>query len=397
MNAPPVAPRLVSLDAFRGATIAAMLLVNNPGSWSDIYAPLKHAEWHGWTYTDTVFPFFLWIVGVAIPLSFAKRLGQGARRSDLFRHVCLRAGVIFALGLFLNSFGTLIDGSLAKKGAGGWCADWAANVRILGVLQRIALCYLAASAIYLTARWRGQIAWATGLLAGYWLLMRFVPVPGVGAGILDEKGNLSQWLDQLILGAHCYHGTKFYDPEGILSTLPAIATCLLGVLTGEWLRTDRPAGEKIAWLLVAGNLLLLTGAFMDLAFPINKKLWTSSFTVLMAGLAMNCFGVWYWLIDVQGWRAWARPFVVFGMNAIAMFVLAGVIGRLLIELRVPGAEGKSLALKTWIWDHLFLTLTQGETPWCSVKCASLLYALGFVSLFFLIAWGMYRRKWFMKV
>jgi predicted acyltransferase len=397
MNAPPTASRLVSLDAFRGATIAAMLLVNNPGTWSELYPPLKHAEWHGWTFTDTVFPFFLWIVGVAIPLSFAKRLAQGARRAELFRHVLIRAAIIFALGLFLSSFGSLIDGSLAKKGLGTWLADWFANVRILGVLQRIALCYLAASAIYLTTRLRGQIVWTVGLLIGYWLVMRCVPVPGGGVGVFDEKGNLSQWLDQAVLGAHCYKGTKFYDPEGLLSTLPALATCLLGIFTGEWLRTERTPAEKVAWLLVAGNLLLFAGALMDLAFPINKKIWTSSFSVFMAGLAMNCFGVCYWLIDVQGWGGWARPFVIFGMNAIAMFVLAGVIGRAIMEISVPLADGQSLALRTWLWDRLFLALTRGETPWCSVKFVSLLYALSFVSVFFLIAWGMYRRKWFIKV
>jgi predicted acyltransferase len=397
MNTPPAAHRLVSLDAFRGATVAAMLLVNNPGSWKDTYAPLRHADWHGWTFTDTVFPFFLWIVGVALPLSFAKRLAQGAKPADLFRHALVRAGIIFALGLFLNSFGSLIDGSVARKGAGTWLGDWAQSVRILGVLQRIALCYLAASAIYLTTCLRGRIVWTVGLLAGYWLVMRWAPVAGGSTGGFDEQGNFSQWLDQLVLGAHCYKGTKTYDPEGLFSTLPAIATCLLGVLTGEWMRTERPPAERVAWLLVAGNLMLFAGGLMDLACPINKKIWTSTFSVFMAGLAMNCFGVWYWLIDVQGWRAWARPFVIFGMNAIAMFVLAGVIGRAIAEIPMPAAAGQSLSLRSWIWDRCFLALTRGEPALCSANFASLLYALSFVALLFGIAWLMYRRKWFIKV
>lgn len=397
MNAPSAEARLASLDAFRGATVAGMLLVNNPGSWSAIYAPLRHAEWHGWTFTDTIFPFFLWIVGVAIPIAFARRLAEGAKRTGLFRHVLLRAGIIFALGLLLNTSGALLDGSLWRDGPGQWLRDWFGGVRIMGVLQRIALCYLAASAIYLTTRLRGRILWTVALLLGYWLLLCWVPVPGGEAGVFDERRNLSQWLDQVVLGAHCYHGTKFYDPEGLLSTLPAIATCLLGVLAGEWLRAARPPAERVAWLMVAGNVLLFVGAVWDLAFPINKKIWTSSYAVFMAGLAANCFGVWYWLIDAQGWRGWARPFVAFGMNALAMFVLAGLIGRALVEFRLPGVEGAGPTLKAWLWQTLFLPPTRGDAAWWSVEFASLLYALGFVAVFFLIAWVMYRRKWFIKV
>jgi predicted acyltransferase len=309
----------------------------------------------------------------------------------------VRAAILFGLGLCLNSAGALMDGSMASLGLGGWLGEWLANVRIMGVLQRIALCYLAAVAIYLTSGPRGRVTWTLGLLLGYWLLLRFVPVPGAGAGVFDPRGNLSQWLDALVLGAHCYPGTRFYDPEGLLSTLPAIATCLLGVLAGEWLRTERPLVERLAGLFLAGNLLLFTGALMDLAFPINKQLWTSSYAVLMAGLAMNCLGVCCWLMDLQGWRSWARPFVVFGMNALALFVLAGLVGRALVAIHLPGTEGKEPALKTWLWQHLFLPLTHGDAPLCSVEFASLLYAVCFVSVFFLIAWVMYRKQWFIKV
>ena len=397
MNASPPTSRLVSLDAFRGAAVATMLLVNNPGSWTEVYAPLRHAEWHGWTFTDTVFPFFLWIVGVAIPLAFARRLAQGASRGELLRHAFVRAAIICGLGLLLNSLGSLLDGSLLRDGPVAWGSHWAGRVRIAGVLQRIGLCYLGASAIYLHTGTRGRVGWVVGLLAGYWLLMRWVPAPGGMAGVFAERGNLSQWLDELVLGAHCYSGTKFYDPEGLLSTLPAIGTCLLGVLTGQWMATDRQPAEKTAWLLVAGNVLLFLGGLMDLALPINKKIWTSSFTVFMAGLAMNCFGVWYWLIDVQGWRKWATPFVIFGMNAISMFVLAGVVGRLLIAIKVPGAGGKPTGLNTWLWDNLFLAVAPGTGNSAVLKFLSLCWALGFVGALFLVAFAMYRRKWFIRV
>jgi predicted acyltransferase len=389
--------RLMSLDAFRGATIAAMMLVNNPGSWKDVYPPLLHAEWHGWTFTDIVFPFFLWIVGVAIPLSFARRLDQGQDRVQLFSHVVRRSVVLFGLGLFLSLFGYLIDGSISEKGLLAWLQHVAANLRIPGVLQRIAVCYLIASAICLGTRMRGQLLWTGGLLAAYWLAMKLVPVPGYGAGVLDEQGNLSQYLDHLLLGAHVYRGTRIYDPEGIVSTLPAIATCLFGVLTGQLLQSPRSVEEKTAWLFVAGNLLLLAGQVMSLWLPINKKLWTSSYSVFMAGLALNCFAVGYWLIDVKGWKRWAKPLAIYGMNAITVFVLAGILGRLSLEIQMTGAEGKSVTIKTFLYETLLAPLAAGEHPLCSPKFASLLWALGYVVALYLVAWLMYRRRWFLKV
>jgi len=387
------AQRLMSLDVFRGATIAAMMLVNNPGNWGAVYPQLLHAPWHGWTFTDLVFPFFLWIVGVAIPLSVARRLEQGQSRRELFGHAARRALILFGLGLFLNSFSYFLHGDLWRDFP-GWLHDYATSVRIPGVLQRIAVCYLAATAVFLLTGLRGQVLATVLCLAGYWALMMLVPVPGYGAGVLEKQGNLSQYLDNLILngpviGTHVWKTAGTWDPEGILSTLPAIASCLFGVLTGHLLRSKLIPEAKTSWMFVGGCGLLLAGQIWDAWLPINKNLWTSSYAVFMAGMALLCFGVCYWLVDVQGWRRWAQPFAIYGMNAITVFVLAGVLGRLSLEIKVSGAGDKPLALKTWLFNGL-----SGWVP--DPKIASLLWAILYVLMLYAIAYAMYRRKWFIK-
>jgi predicted acyltransferase len=396
----------MSLDVFRGATIASMMLVNNPGNWGAAYKPLLHAPWHGWTFTDLVFPFFLWIVGVAVPLSMSRRIEQGQSRAELLMHVIRRSIILFALGLFLNSFSWLIDGSLWRDGFGAWLHNWLTNVRIPGVLQRIAVCYLIASLIFLRTRVRGQIVWTAGLLAVYWALMMLVPVPGSGAGVLEKQGNLCEYIDNAILngpiiGTHVWKTAGTWDPEGIFSTIPAIATCLFGILTGHLLRSKLSSESKTAWLFTGGALLQLAGVVMDIWLPINKNLWTSSYSVFMAGMAATCFAVCYWLIDVQGWRRWAKPFAIYGMNAITVFVLAGVLGRLSIEIKVAGEAGRQIALKTFLYEKFFLPFASPETaPFAgflaSPKNASLLWALMYVAMLYLIAWAMYRKKWFVR-
>ncbi len=375
--------RLVSLDAFRGATIAAMLLVNNPGSWSDIYPPLEHAPWHGWTFTDMIFPAFLWIVGVAMTLAFARRVEGGADRGALFRHVTMRAAIIFALGLFLAAFpfGLLPAHHFSL-----------ATVRIPGVLQRIAVCYLAASAIFLRTSWRGQLGWVLGLLAGYWALLKMVPVPGYGPGILEPTGNLAWWIDSHVLAGHTWSGAPApgFDPEGILSTLPAIASTLLGALAGHLLRRPEAGSAKAARLGTLGLGLLLVGFVLSRWLPINKNLWTSSYAVFMAGWATVFCAGFYWLIDVRGWRRWAVPLEIYGLNAIVMFVLAGLVGRLLVLIKWSDAHGPAVTLKGWIYQGLFV-------PLASPVNASLLFALAFVIAHFVIAWAMWRRKWFVKI
>ncbi len=376
--------RLVSLDAFRGATIAGMLLVNNPGTWSAIYPPLAHAQWHGWTFTDTIFPSFLWIVGVSLTLSTARRVEAGADRAQLFRHVLQRAAVIFGLGLLLAAFpfGLLPTHHFAPL-----------SLRIPGVLQRIAVCYLVASAIFLRTGWRGQLVWAVALLLGYWALLTLVPVPGYGAGMIDQpKGNLAWWIDSHLLAGHTWSGAPApgFDPEGILSTLPAIATVLCGTLAGYWLRGVRAPARTSLGLVVGGAVLLAIGAGWGSAFPINKNLWTSSYTVFMAGWAALWLGVFQWTIDVRGWRGWALPFTIYGMNALAMFVLAGLIGRLLTLIQWTGAAGARVTLKGAIYDNLFAS-------WLSPLNASLAFAVSFVLVFLAVATAMWRRGWFIKV
>lgn len=361
--------RLLSLDVFRGATIAAMILVNNAGDWNNVYAPLLHAQWHGWTFTDLIFPSFLWIAGVAMTLSFAKRVEAGASRQRLLPHVLRRAALLFALGLFLNGFPFFpLD-----------------RLRIPGVLQRIAICYLAAAAIYLYTRVRGQALILAGLLAVYWMLMAWTPVPGCGAGALERDCNFAKYVDGLFLSGHMYPATKTWDPEGIVSTLPSIATTLFGVLTGHLLRYAAPLAEKAAWMLTGGAALLAAGSFWDHFLPINKNIWTSSYAVFAAGMSMSGFGCCYWLIDGRGWKRFVRPFAIYGSNAITVYALSGMLARTLGLVKIGEAS-----LKQVIYQGVFV-------PLGSPRVASLLYAIAFVLVLYAVAWYMYRRKWFVKL
>ena len=375
--------RLLSLDAFRGATIAAMILVNDPGSWDTTYEQLKHAAWNGWTITDMVFPFFLWIVGVAMTLSFAKRTEAGADRGKLMLHVVRRAAIIFALGLFINGFpfGLAFGHEFSFS-------TW----RIPGVLQRIAVCYLVASAIFLSSTIRGQAIWAVTFLVVYWLALMLISVPGYGAGVLQPEGNLAWFIDSNLLHGHTWVWAPApgFDPEGILSTLPAIATTLFGILTGHWLRTGRPVAEKISWMFTVGLGMVALGWFLSIWLPINKNLWTSSYSLFMGGWALAGFSICYWLIDVNGYKRWATPFVIFGMNAIAVYVAADFIAILLGLIQVTGPEGTPISLQEHIFRSVFVSIA-------SPYNASLLYAFAFVLITFLIAWALWRKRWFVKI
>jgi predicted acyltransferase len=375
--------RLISLDVFRGATIAGMMLVNNPGDWGHIYPPFKHAAWHGWTYTDTIFPFFLWIVGVAMTFSFAKRIERGDDATKLVLHVLRRSAIIFALGILLSGFPFGL--------AFGHHFSWA-TIRIPGVLQRIAVCYMFAGLIVLGTSMRQQMAITGILLAVYWLAMMLIPVPGYGAGVLEPTGNLCWYIDSTILAGHTWTGAPVpgFDPEGIFSTIPAIATTLFGVLTGHLLRSEKSPEEKTSWLFVYGCLLLFAGSIMDYWLPINKNLWTSSYSVFMAGMAMVCLGVAYWLIDVRGYRKGTKWLEIYGLNAITMFVLAGLFGRLSTIIKVSSPEGTLVSLKAWYYTTFFL-------PIGHPMIASLLHSLMYVAVLYLIAYVMYRRQWILKV
>ena len=355
---------LVSLDAFRGLTIAFMVLVNDAGDGQHVYAPLQHAEWNGWTPTDMVFPSFLWIAGVAMTLSLAKRLAEGHSRGALFLQVLRRAAIIYALGLVVYAAPRF---SLSTQ-------------RLLGVLQRIAICYLVAAAIYLTTKLRGQIACIVGLMTVYWLLMAFAPVPGYGAGRLDVEGNFAHYVDRIVLGAHNYHSTKTWDPEGIVSTLPAIATMLFGILCGHMLRLKKSLDEKAARMVLLGAALLAAGLVCNQWLPINKKLWTDSFTLFMAGFDFVLFAAFLWLVDGRGYKRVLQPFVILGMNSIAIYMIAELLDELL------GQTGLHKA----IYRSVF-------APIASPVNASLLWALAYTGLMFVISWVMYKRRWIVRI
>lgn len=366
---PTETSRLVSLDVFRGITIAGMVLVNNPGTWEHVYGPLQHAAWHGWTPTDLVFPFFLFIVGVAIALAFGKRLESGGSKSDLYPKIVKRTLIIFAIGLFLNGFPYF----------------GLAEYRIPGVLQRIAVCYFFASIIFLNTKIRTQVAITFALLVGYWLLLMFVPVPGYAAGDLTKEGSLPSYVDRVVLGKHVWAQARVYDPEGLLSTIPAIATTFLGVFTGLWLRTEKTRLEKAAGMFVAGAVCVFLGWSWNSFFPINKALWTSSYVLFTGGLALQFLAFCYWLIDIKGYRRWAKPFEVFGLNAIALYVGAGLMASLLGEIRVG-----DLRLNGWIYQRLFAS-------WATPIDASLAFAIAFVLVWLGLMWVLYRRKIFLKI
>jgi predicted acyltransferase len=350
-----------------------MILVNNPGSWTAIYPPLEHAAWHGWTFTDLVFPFFLWMVGVSITFSFARRIAEGADRSRLLAHIIRRSALIVLIGLLLNLIPNF---------------DFA-SVRIPGVLQRIGICYLIAATLFLFTGTRARIGWIVGLLASYWLLMMHYPVPGVGAGQLTEQANFAKYIDGLLLSGHMWTQSKTWDPEGLVSTLPAIATTLFGILAGQILRSPSTPERRATWLFFTGNLLLFIGLMLSTWMPINKKLWTSSYSVFMAGMAFVVFACCYWLVDILGWRRYAKPLSIYGLNALAMFVLSGLVAKFLAIVKVP-FNGQSVALKTAIYDGLFV-------PLASPVNASLLFALVNVAFFYAIAYLMYRRNWIIKL
>ena len=366
--------RIVSLDVFRGMTIAGMTIVNNPGTWSHIYWPLEHAQWHGWTPTDLVFPFFVFIVGVAIPLAFASRVERGGSKRDLYIKIIKRSVIIFALGVFLNGFPYF---NLSE-------------LRIPGVLQRIAVCYLLASIIFLNTKVRTQIFITIALLILYWALMKLVPAPGFAAGDLSKEGSIASFVDRVVFGKHVWAQAKIYDPEGVLSTIPALATTLMGVLTGSWLRSGKSAYEKVAGMFVVGAICVAVGWAWNSFFPINKALWTSSYVLFTGGLALQFLSVCYWIIDIKSYRAWAKPFEVFGMNAIALYVGSGLMAELLGLIKVTGSDGTKVPLQSWIFDNLFAS-------WASPVNASLAFALAFVLLWLGLMWILYRRKIFISV
>ena len=374
--------RLLSLDALRGFTVAAMLLVNDPGDWGHVYAPLDHAKWDGWTFTDAVFPFFLFMSGMAMTMSLARRALAGADRTRLLLTAWRRGLTIIAIGLALNSIG---HHSLD-------------TIRIPGVLQRLGLCTMLATPLVIWLDWRAQLGALVALLAVYSAVQLGIAVPDaqgvVHQGALVAGQDVGAFIDRSVFGPHVWAYSKTWDPEGLLSTLPAVGTLLAGVLAGHWLAAKRSSSEKAMGFMVASLPLLWLAQIGDAwLMPINKSLWTPPYVLLMAGWASFLFGIFYWLLDAMPlplWRArWARlahPFVVFGMNALFMFALSGFVGRMLVLIK----NDAGTTLKGMIYAPI---LALGLDP----LNASLLYAIGFVLFMYAFAWSFYKKQWFIKV
>jgi predicted acyltransferase len=360
-------------------TIVAMILVNNPGNWETTYWPLKHAEWHGWTPTDLVFPFFLFIVGVAIVLALKRRLDAGAPRRPLVGKIIRRSVILFGLGLFLSGYPF---GLFGQRGLVELLDTW----RIPGVLQRIAVCYLVVSLLVLFCKVRTLKVLTVVFLVGYWALMTLVPVPGLGAPDIDDPGgHLSAWLDRAVFGDHVWQYAKVYDPEGLLSTIPALATTLFGVFAGLLLTSGLALVERVVRLFVFGGLLVCGGFIWGWFFPINKPIWTSSYAVFTAGLAMCGLAICSWFFDLRDNPRVATLFTIYGVNAIALYVGSGVLARTLAYIQIDG-----MPLKQLLYGSLF-------SSWLPPYVASLAYALTWIVGWFLVLYWMYRRRLIIKV
>ncbi len=380
---------------FRGLTIALMILVNNPGSWGHIHPPLRHAAWHGLTPTDLVFPFFLFIVGAAVSLSFARRTATGATRGGLVRKIVSRSAIIFALGLLLNGFpfNIPLNATMAADFSLSRIPESLADLRIPGVLQRIALCYLLAGlAVVLAGRNRNRVLVTVGFLVLYELLMRLPLTPGWGAGSFDLPDNFVRWADLHLLGAtHLYKvGDIPFDPEGLVSTLPAAATTMAGFFAGEYLQGPLLLTTKLRRLGLTGSGLAAAGLLACPLEPVNKQLWTASYVLLTGGLAMITLAFSSWMIDVRKWRAGTLPAVVFGSNPLVAFVGSGILARTLVLVQTMDAQGHSVSLKRWMYEGIFV-------PLAGPVNGSLLYAVANVIFWLGILWILHRRKLFIKI
>jgi predicted acyltransferase len=383
--APTKPPRMLSVDILRGLTIAFMILVNNNGDESHAYWALKHAAWNGFTPTDLVFPTFLFVVGISTVFSTASRLAQGATKLNIFLHTLRRAVILFAFGQVVNNFPFF------------HLATW----RVYGVLPRIAICYLIIATFYLLSTgWRNKVVAAVAALVGYWILMRFVPVPGYGVPgrdipLLDHDANLVAWLDRHIFSApHLYERTR--DPEGLLSTIPALATTLMGLLTGLWLRTSHTLAEKARGIASAAFLSLIAGGLWNFIFPINKKLWTSSYVLFAGGLSLLLLALCMWIVDLRREAAkpgsgtepapWLKILLVFGTNAIFAYVLSELLASVLYSIHL----GSGVTAQQAIYQAIHGVIA-------NAPFASLVYSLLFVAVCWLPTLVLYRKKIFLKV
>ncbi|HKE10654.1 MAG TPA: heparan-alpha-glucosaminide N-acetyltransferase domain-containing protein [Myxococcota bacterium] len=370
-RSPRPAVRVTSVDVLRGITIAGMILVNTAGDFEHVYRPLDHAPWDGLRLADVVFPFFVFVMGVSLDLALSRALALGATRLQLVPKIVRRTLILFALGLLCNSFPSLD----------------LATIRIPGVLQRIALAYAGGAAVLLLVRSSlGRAGVAAFLVLGYEALLSFVPVPGLGRGLRTPEANLVGYLDQLVLPGHLL--TSTFDPEGLLSTLPTIATALIGVLCGTWLREGREGGRVIAGFLIAGLACTVAGLALDPIIPVNKSLWSGTFVLVTVGLGMSCLALLHGMVDLLGWRLWALPFEMLGSNAIVLYVGSTLVNTLMIAF-VAGPQGEL------VWKELvnrWLADFAGEPT-----LGSLLYAVAFLAVWTGVAALLWLRKIFIKI
>ncbi len=359
--------RLISLDAFRGFTIAAMIMVNNPGSWDYVYPPLLHIDWHGITPTDLIFPFFIFIVGVSIALAYSKRLKAGVAKKPMYKKIAIRSLKIFVVGILLWMFPEF---------------DFE-NIRYAGVLQRIAIVFFISALLFLNSRWKTQAVIAAAILIGYWLMMVLIPTPGFGRPMLEPGVNLAHWIDSKLLPGVMWQGT--WDPEGIFSTLPAIATGISGMLAGHLILSKMPQERKVIYMFSVGFLAFAAGYWWDYIFPINKNIWTSSFVLVTSGLAAMVLAISMFFVDILGRTRFTKPGIIFGSNAIAVYVLSDVWGLFLYDLKYWG----------YSISEYFMNIF--EAAGWSLKFGSFLYSVIFICINFIPAWILYKKKIFIKL
>ena len=378
------APRLLSLDVFRGATMAAMIIVNNPGDWGHIYPPLDHSEWNGCTPTDLVFPFFLFMAGVSIVYAMEKKKEAVQDHGKLIWHAFKRMINLLLINYGVHFFFQFISGNFNVLGI-------LENLRLPGVLPRIAVVYFICTVIYLKTTAKTRVWLFAGALLGYWALMTLIPVPGVGYANLNPATNLGAWLDKLVFGSnHLWQESKVWDPEGILGTIPAIGTGLFGIRVGTWLkRADKDIATKVTWMFIYGAGAVVLALFWDFFFPINKKLWTSSFVLYTGGLATVTLASLYWLIDVMQYKKATPFFVAFGMNSITAYVLADIVPGIFGAIKMT-LDGKPTNLYGYVYQTVFV-------PHFTPVNASLAAAIVLVFIIYLILWPLYKRNIIIKV
>jgi predicted acyltransferase len=388
ISVPASAPkRLLSLDVLRGLTIASMIMVNNNGG-SGAWAQMNHAAWNGFTSTDLVFPTFLFVVGVSIVFAYHARLARGATRKQLAWHTVSRAGILILFGIVVNSFPYF----------------HLQHLRFYGVLQRIAICYLIVGLFYLwDERVSTKIAALALVLVGYWILVRWVPVPGAGMPgrdipFLDKNQNIVAWVDRQIMPGHLYEDEPAHnarDPEGLLSDIPALGTTLIGLLAGLWLRAQRSAKAKALGLAAGALACLALGYLWSAWFPLNKKMWTSSYVLVAAGCSLAIFALAYWICEVRGWcrKGWSKgliwPWLVFGSNAIAAYMISELLGTA-VELIHFNSHGRSTNPLSFVQQHFFVHIP--DPGWRAFA-----YSVSYTAVCFIPVWMMYRKKIFLKV